>query len=150
MSSQGASSSGQTDDMHERHVVYRPHLPHQMVNGPFLALLNDLFIPELIQHPLWLVNLKITKHNVCLYMLQEAEDHLFDLIRDVTHPSFLQFCINLLHDRFVEYGHLEQLQMQMPCPIVFTGPAVISAIQKYMRILEFRSLDTSNDPDEVL
>jgi hypothetical protein len=118
-------------------MAYRPLTP-------LLQFFNRLLMPQLVNNPTWFSGLELTDNNVKLFILDEAESEILTLFLDLTHRSFLQFCIYLVHDRLVEYSHLKKLFQFPICPIVITSTAVQTAIQSCMPTFEYKDLSTGH------
>lgn len=106
--------------------------------SPLYKFLARLLIPQEIKHSNWLSTLELDCRNVKLFLMDDAEHELMLLLIDISHRSFLQFCVYLLHDRIVEYTQLKRFFQFRVCPIMITLPAVQTAMQKYFPLFEYK------------
>jgi hypothetical protein len=129
------------------HLWQNPIMPDPAINAilttcrtqtPLLQFLNRLLIPQLVIEPTWFTELKLDQNNIKLFLMDDAETAILSLFLDLTHRSFLQFCLYLVHDRLMEYANLRKLFAFAICPVIITLSAVQNAINSFLYLFEYR------------
>src|SRR2546426_8435715 len=98
------------------------------INSDFHKFFYNLYQPQLLKHPAWLTALRMETTNTELFVFKPAEGLLYDLMKEVTHDSFLHFCNYLLFDRIREACHLKLIKTKCSIQILITEDSVNTLI----------------------
>jgi hypothetical protein len=121
-------------------IDYKRPSSYKLVGGPFNTLFNTLCQPQLVLYPHWFKNLKLTSRNFAIYLTQDGEDSLINLMCDIHHASFLQFCVLIVHLRMIEFGGFIESNTSNPCALLFSRDFIENTIKRVARFLEYRSI----------
>src|SRR5271170_1089746 len=113
---------------------------------PLKQLFYDLLIPQAIFRPIWLAELRLRYEEIELNICEESETILLQLMLDITHNAFLQFCIFLLHDRLQEYAYTYLITKKKPLLVVFTPQAIHINIKLFRRLFDHRPMYPTKQP----
>jgi hypothetical protein len=105
--------------------------------SPFKEFFKNLYLQHTLNPSSYLAKQKIKKISMAILITPEADCVLFQVMREVTHTSFLNFCIYLVHSRITEYSYLKSVYRMTEFPVMITAEGVKDAVSRYLKFFEF-------------
>src|SRR5579859_4977607 len=135
---------GETESPFFSDITSHAILEKSRSNTPLLQFLTRLLQPQLAQKPSWFKKLKLDGSQIKIFITEEAEADILGLFLDLTHRSFLHFCVYLVHDRLVEWSHLKKFFSITICPIIFTRSGVQNIMYSCLPLFEYKLIDAAH------